>query len=150
MWNRVVLDEAQAIANPKAATTQAVFALQAKYRWCLTGVSPFFFFNVSVKLSIFFRNTCAHTHIMHISYVHHVHHTCTHTHTHHTYTNTCHKCITHVHRNVSHLPRRCQVINPVYGVASVSFLCNGTRFVPLFLVVQAFVSGLTVENFFPR
>eukprot|EP00667_Euglena_gracilis_P003307 EG_transcript_3316 len=37
VWNRVVLDEAQAIANPKAATTQAVFALQAKYRWCLTG-----------------------------------------------------------------------------------------------------------------
>eukprot|EP00668_Euglena_longa_P012093 GGOE01014520.1.p1 GENE.GGOE01014520.1~~GGOE01014520.1.p1 ORF type:complete len:892 (-),score=263.80 GGOE01014520.1:198-2798(-) len=37
VWNRVVLDESQAIANSKAATARAVCALRAKYRWCLTG-----------------------------------------------------------------------------------------------------------------
>ncbi len=36
-WGLVILDEAQAIKNPTAKITQAVCALQAKQRLCLTG-----------------------------------------------------------------------------------------------------------------
>jgi superfamily II DNA or RNA helicase len=36
-WHVVVLDEAQVIKNPDAATTQFVFALEAQHRLCLTG-----------------------------------------------------------------------------------------------------------------
>jgi superfamily II DNA or RNA helicase len=36
-WHVVVLDEAQVIKNPDAATTQLVFELEARHRLCLTG-----------------------------------------------------------------------------------------------------------------
>lgn len=36
-WNRVVLDEAQNIKNPKAAQTKAILKLSAKHRLALTG-----------------------------------------------------------------------------------------------------------------
>ena len=36
-WHVLVLDEAQVIKNPDAATTQLVFGLQSRHRVCLTG-----------------------------------------------------------------------------------------------------------------
>ncbi|HGG59232.1 MAG TPA: hypothetical protein ENK26_04855, partial [Gammaproteobacteria bacterium] len=36
-FHLIVLDEAQAIKNPKSATTQAIFGLQATHRLCLSG-----------------------------------------------------------------------------------------------------------------
>ncbi|MEF2551664.1 DEAD/DEAH box helicase [Aurantimonas sp. A2-1-M11] len=36
-WHMIVLDEAQTIKNPKAATTRIVHALKAPHRFCLTG-----------------------------------------------------------------------------------------------------------------
>jgi len=36
-WHVVILDEAQVIKNPDAATTQLVFGLEARHRLCLTG-----------------------------------------------------------------------------------------------------------------
>jgi len=36
-WDAVVLDEAQAIKNPKSFTAQAAFSLQAKFRLAMTG-----------------------------------------------------------------------------------------------------------------
>ncbi|KAL1954192.1 hypothetical protein VTO42DRAFT_1548 [Malbranchea cinnamomea] len=36
-WYRIVLDEAHTIKNRNAKTTQAVYALNSEYRWCLTG-----------------------------------------------------------------------------------------------------------------
>ncbi|EEP76292.1 conserved hypothetical protein [Uncinocarpus reesii 1704] len=36
-WYRIVLDEAHTIKNRNAKSTQAVYALDALYRWCLTG-----------------------------------------------------------------------------------------------------------------
>ena len=36
-WYRIVLDEAHSIKNRNAKSTKAAYALQAEYRWCLTG-----------------------------------------------------------------------------------------------------------------
>lgn len=36
-WYRIILDEAHTIKNRNAKATQAACALDAKYRWCLTG-----------------------------------------------------------------------------------------------------------------
>ena len=36
-WERVVIDEAQAIKNPKTAQTKAILKLKARHRWALTG-----------------------------------------------------------------------------------------------------------------
>jgi len=36
-WERIVLDEAHQIRNPKSLTSQAVCRLRAERRWCLTG-----------------------------------------------------------------------------------------------------------------
>ena len=36
-WYRVILDEAHSIKNRNAKATLACYALQAQYRWCLTG-----------------------------------------------------------------------------------------------------------------
>ncbi|MGF1548172.1 MAG: SNF2-related protein [Thiotrichales bacterium] len=36
-WHYLILDEAQAIKNPKAFTTQAISGLKAKHKLCLTG-----------------------------------------------------------------------------------------------------------------
>ncbi|KAJ5899361.1 hypothetical protein N7495_004105 [Penicillium taxi] len=36
-WYRIILDEAHTIKNRNAKATQAACALNAKYRWCLTG-----------------------------------------------------------------------------------------------------------------
>lgn len=36
-WYRVILDEAHTIKNRNAKATQAAYALNAHYRWCLTG-----------------------------------------------------------------------------------------------------------------
>ena len=36
-WHRIVLDEAHAIKDRRCSTAQAVFALYAQCRWCLTG-----------------------------------------------------------------------------------------------------------------
>ncbi|TPX25951.1 hypothetical protein DIZ76_011409 [Coccidioides immitis] len=36
-WYRIVLDEAHTIKNRNAKSTQAVYALDSLYRWCLTG-----------------------------------------------------------------------------------------------------------------
>ena len=36
-WYRVILDEAHTIKNRNAKATQACYALNAQYRWCLTG-----------------------------------------------------------------------------------------------------------------
>ncbi|EZF35199.1 hypothetical protein H109_03797 [Trichophyton interdigitale MR816] len=36
-WYRIVLDEAHTIKNRNAKATQAVYALNSQYRWCLTG-----------------------------------------------------------------------------------------------------------------
>lgn len=36
-WERVILDEAHTIRNPKTMLAQGVVQLDAKYRWCLTG-----------------------------------------------------------------------------------------------------------------
>ncbi|KAK2744248.1 hypothetical protein FQN57_004333 [Myotisia sp. PD_48] len=36
-WYRVVLDEAHSVKNRNAKATQAVYALESWYRWCLTG-----------------------------------------------------------------------------------------------------------------
>jgi SNF2 family DNA or RNA helicase len=36
-WQRIVLDEAQNIKNPKAGLTKAILKLPAKHRWALTG-----------------------------------------------------------------------------------------------------------------
>lgn len=36
-WYRIILDEAHTIKNRNAKATQAACALEAKYRWCLTG-----------------------------------------------------------------------------------------------------------------
>ncbi|EFR04951.1 ATP-dependent helicase RIS1 [Nannizzia gypsea CBS 118893] len=36
-WYRIVLDEAHTIKNRNAKATQAVYALNSLYRWCLTG-----------------------------------------------------------------------------------------------------------------
>ncbi|KAH8153049.1 uncharacterized protein LAJ45_02636 [Morchella importuna] len=37
VWRRIILDEAHYIRNPKAKSSLAVSALDAKSRWCLTG-----------------------------------------------------------------------------------------------------------------
>ncbi|KAK1758998.1 SNF2 family N-terminal domain-containing protein [Echria macrotheca] len=37
LWHRVVLDEAHVIQNRSSKRFQAVYALQARHRWCLTG-----------------------------------------------------------------------------------------------------------------
>jgi SNF2 family DNA or RNA helicase len=37
-WYRVVLDEAQCIKNVKTQTAKAACVLQAKFRWCMTGM----------------------------------------------------------------------------------------------------------------
>lgn len=36
-WYRIILDEAHTIKNRNAKATQAAYALDSKYRWCLTG-----------------------------------------------------------------------------------------------------------------
>jgi len=36
-WTRVVIDEAQAIKNPKTAQTKAILKLKSRHRWALTG-----------------------------------------------------------------------------------------------------------------
>ncbi|KAI9367118.1 SNF2 family N-terminal domain-containing protein [Aspergillus egyptiacus] len=36
-WYRIILDEAHTIKNRNAKATQAAYALDAEYRWCLTG-----------------------------------------------------------------------------------------------------------------
>ncbi|XP_059483687.1 transcription termination factor 2-like [Neocloeon triangulifer] len=36
-WERVILDEAHTIRNPKTQLAQGAYQLQSKYRWCLTG-----------------------------------------------------------------------------------------------------------------
>jgi len=36
-WYRIILDEAHTIKNRNAKATQAAYALDAKFRWCLTG-----------------------------------------------------------------------------------------------------------------
>ncbi|XP_026288478.1 transcription termination factor 2 [Frankliniella occidentalis] len=36
-WKRIVLDEAHIVKNPETAGSAAVCALNAKYRWCVTG-----------------------------------------------------------------------------------------------------------------
>lgn len=36
-WYRIILDEAHTIKNRNAKATQAAYALNAEYRWCLTG-----------------------------------------------------------------------------------------------------------------
>ncbi|KAJ5226052.1 hypothetical protein N7468_007277 [Penicillium chermesinum] len=36
-WYRIILDEAHTIKNRNAKATQAAYALDAQYRWCLTG-----------------------------------------------------------------------------------------------------------------
>ena len=36
-WYRIILDEAHTIKNRNAKATQACYALQSEYRWCLTG-----------------------------------------------------------------------------------------------------------------
>ncbi|KAJ5221393.1 uncharacterized protein N7469_010280 [Penicillium citrinum] len=36
-WFRIILDEAHTIKNRNAKATQAAYALDAKFRWCLTG-----------------------------------------------------------------------------------------------------------------
>ncbi|KAJ3933566.1 MAG: SNF2 family N-terminal domain-containing protein [Lentinula lateritia] len=36
-WHRLVLDEAHEIRNASTRKAQAVFAIEAKYRWCITG-----------------------------------------------------------------------------------------------------------------
>jgi len=36
-WERVILDEAHIIRNPKTQLAQGAFQLEAKFRWCLTG-----------------------------------------------------------------------------------------------------------------
>jgi len=36
-WERVILDEAHTIRNPKTMLAQGVVQLDAKFRWCLTG-----------------------------------------------------------------------------------------------------------------
>ncbi|KIJ41077.1 hypothetical protein M422DRAFT_229883 [Sphaerobolus stellatus SS14] len=40
-WHRVVLDEAQVIRNRFTQSAQAIFRLQTKYRWCLSGTPIF-------------------------------------------------------------------------------------------------------------
>lgn len=37
LWHRVIVDEAQNIKNPSAKSNKACCALNATYRWCLTG-----------------------------------------------------------------------------------------------------------------
>jgi SNF2 family DNA or RNA helicase len=36
-WERVILDEAHTIRNPKTMLAQGVVQLDSKFRWCLTG-----------------------------------------------------------------------------------------------------------------
>lgn len=36
-WYRIILDEAHTIKNRNAKATQSAYALEAQYRWCLTG-----------------------------------------------------------------------------------------------------------------
>ena len=36
-WERIILDEAHTIRNPKSLTSQAVCRLRAARRWCVTG-----------------------------------------------------------------------------------------------------------------
>ncbi|CAB3361018.1 Hypothetical predicted protein [Cloeon dipterum] len=36
-WERIILDEAHTIRNPKTQIAQGAYQLEGKYRWCLTG-----------------------------------------------------------------------------------------------------------------
>lgn len=36
-WERVILDEAHQVRNPKTVSARGVYQLRSTYRWCLTG-----------------------------------------------------------------------------------------------------------------